>query len=281
MINILASSSTPPQADNQRSALALLHQNLMIIGDYSPEAELWDWDLKTDCCSWMGVVCNGDGLVTELVLFSPISATLKLKSPILEMVFQNLSFLVRVSLDDVGLSAQSSSWCEAISHLLPNLRVLSLSHCALSGPICSSLFTLPSLELPECVPNLDMVESVDDEKIANHLDRVVGNLGRKPLKVLVQVNTSVEECDLSSWLLIMVRVLAFDCNGVSYVHLQKEMICLDNILDWFVSQIIRDGFKDNNMKVDFVQYALLWWKSTISRRIYIVLRLDNGMNLFC
>lgn len=43
------------------------------------------------------------------------------------------------------------------------------------------------------VPNLDMVESVDDEKIANHLDRAVGNLGRKPLKVLVQVNTSGEE----------------------------------------------------------------------------------------
>ncbi|XP_020114385.1 proline synthase co-transcribed bacterial homolog protein-like [Ananas comosus] len=43
------------------------------------------------------------------------------------------------------------------------------------------------------VPNLDMVESVDDEKIANHLDRAVASLGRKPLKVLVQVNTSGEE----------------------------------------------------------------------------------------
>lgn len=42
------------------------------------------------------------------------------------------------------------------------------------------------------VPNLAMVESVDDEKIANHLDRVAGTLGRKPLKVLVQVNTSGE-----------------------------------------------------------------------------------------
>ncbi|KAJ8476536.1 hypothetical protein OPV22_020263 [Ensete ventricosum] len=43
------------------------------------------------------------------------------------------------------------------------------------------------------VPNLDMVESVDDEKIANYLDRMVASLGRKPLKVLVQVNTSGEE----------------------------------------------------------------------------------------
>ncbi|KAL6990746.1 hypothetical protein U1Q18_008867 [Sarracenia purpurea var. burkii] len=43
------------------------------------------------------------------------------------------------------------------------------------------------------VPNLAMVETVDDEKIANNLNRVVGNIGRKPLKVLVQVNTSGEE----------------------------------------------------------------------------------------
>ncbi|KAJ6820789.1 putative proline synthase co-transcribed bacterial-like protein [Iris pallida] len=43
------------------------------------------------------------------------------------------------------------------------------------------------------VPNLEMVETVDDKKIADRLDRVVANLGRKPLKVLVQVNTSGEE----------------------------------------------------------------------------------------
>ncbi|KAI5673007.1 hypothetical protein M9H77_13371 [Catharanthus roseus] len=43
------------------------------------------------------------------------------------------------------------------------------------------------------VPNLSMVETIDDEKIANLLNRVVGTIGRKPLKVLVQVNTSGEE----------------------------------------------------------------------------------------
>ncbi|XP_077227154.1 uncharacterized protein LOC143860417 isoform X5 [Tasmannia lanceolata] len=43
------------------------------------------------------------------------------------------------------------------------------------------------------VPNLDMVESVDNEKIANHLDCMVASIGRRPLKVLVQVNTSGEE----------------------------------------------------------------------------------------
>ncbi|CAA7410403.1 unnamed protein product [Spirodela intermedia] len=43
------------------------------------------------------------------------------------------------------------------------------------------------------VPNLCMVQSVDDVKIANYLDRAVASIGRKPLKVLVQVNTSGEE----------------------------------------------------------------------------------------
>ncbi|XP_044497341.1 pyridoxal phosphate homeostasis protein-like [Mangifera indica] len=42
------------------------------------------------------------------------------------------------------------------------------------------------------VPNLDIFEGVDNEKIANHLDRAVANLGRSPLKVFVQVNTSGE-----------------------------------------------------------------------------------------
>uniref|UniRef100_A0A7N0UW80 Pyridoxal phosphate homeostasis protein n=1 Tax=Kalanchoe fedtschenkoi TaxID=63787 RepID=A0A7N0UW80_KALFE len=42
------------------------------------------------------------------------------------------------------------------------------------------------------VPNLFMVEGVDNQKLANHLDRAVLSIGRNPLKVLVQVNTSGE-----------------------------------------------------------------------------------------
>ncbi|KAH8949093.1 hypothetical protein BDL97_10G012700 [Sphagnum fallax] len=44
-----------------------------------------------------------------------------------------------------------------------------------------------------CVPNLYMVEGVDSLKVANHLDRAVSGVGRQPLRVLVQVNTSGEE----------------------------------------------------------------------------------------
>lgn len=42
------------------------------------------------------------------------------------------------------------------------------------------------------VPNISVVEGVHNEKIANHLDNAVSSLGRNPLKVLVQVNTSGE-----------------------------------------------------------------------------------------
>ncbi|TYI85280.1 hypothetical protein E1A91_D05G429600v1 [Gossypium mustelinum] len=42
------------------------------------------------------------------------------------------------------------------------------------------------------VPNLAFFEGVDNEKIANHLDRAVLSLERNPLKIFVQVNTSGE-----------------------------------------------------------------------------------------
>uniref|UniRef100_A0A9I9D6U9 Pyridoxal phosphate homeostasis protein n=1 Tax=Cucumis melo TaxID=3656 RepID=A0A9I9D6U9_CUCME len=78
-----------------------------------------------------------------------------------------------------------------------------------SNKVKSLLGTVPSLSRPYYiialrrhffpaagVPNLAMVQGVDNEKLANHLDRAVSNLGRDPLKVLVQVNTSGEICEL-------------------------------------------------------------------------------------
>ncbi|PNY15643.1 proline synthetase associated protein [Trifolium pratense] len=47
--------------------------------------------------------------------------------------------------------------------------------------------------LMSAVPNLAMVEGVDNQKVANNLDRMVSTLGRNRLRVLVQVNTSGEE----------------------------------------------------------------------------------------
>uniref|UniRef100_A0A0V0HDB0 Putative proline synthase co-transcribed bacterialotein-like n=1 Tax=Solanum chacoense TaxID=4108 RepID=A0A0V0HDB0_SOLCH len=58
-------------------------------------------------------------------------------------------------------------------------------------------------QLLTAVPNLAMVHGVDNQKLANYLDRAVSSIGRQPLKVLVQVNTSGEECEyiFSSFLL--------------------------------------------------------------------------------
>ncbi|PRQ44363.1 putative polygalacturonase [Rosa chinensis] len=76
--------------------------------------------------------------------FSPFSPFFA-ENPNLSMLIQNLTELTELYLDSVEISGQGSDWCEAISSSLPNLRVLSLSRCGLSGPICDSLAKLQSL----------------------------------------------------------------------------------------------------------------------------------------
>ncbi|XP_022722192.1 receptor-like protein 12 [Durio zibethinus] len=70
---------------------------------------------------------------------------LKLENPNFKTLIQNLSSLTELYLDSVNISTQSTKWCEATSTALPNLHVLSLSNCGLTGPFCSSLSRLPSL----------------------------------------------------------------------------------------------------------------------------------------
>ncbi|XP_062173084.1 receptor-like protein 6 [Alnus glutinosa] len=86
--------------------------------------------------------------------------SLTLENPNLNMLVQNLSELMELHLDDVVISTQGKEWCHVLSSSLPNLRVLSLSNCYLSGPIDSSLRNLKSLSvirlngsLPEFPPN--------------------------------------------------------------------------------------------------------------------------------
>ncbi|KAJ6725248.1 LEUCINE-RICH REPEAT RECEPTOR PROTEIN KINASE EMS1-LIKE [Salix viminalis] len=150
-VTLASSLSAAPKAvhhrcrDDQRSAFAQLQENLKFPESFS-KAELWD--LKTDCCSWEGVTCNDAGHATQLDLSFASGEdgdSVSLEKPNLGMLFQNLSFLVELHLDYVNISAQGSNWCEVISQVLPNLRVLSLSNSSLSGPLCSSLLKLHSL----------------------------------------------------------------------------------------------------------------------------------------
>ncbi|XP_062171093.1 receptor-like protein 37 [Alnus glutinosa] len=73
--------------------------------------------------------------------------SLTLGNPNLNILLRNLSELMELHLDTVTISAQGKEWCQVLSSSLPNLRVLSLSYCNLSGPIDSSLRNLKSLSI--------------------------------------------------------------------------------------------------------------------------------------
>ncbi|CAL8997619.1 unnamed protein product [Prunus brigantina] len=73
---------------------------------------------------------------------------LKLENPNLSMLIQNLTELTELYLDDVSISsAHGAHWSQAISSSLPNLKVLSLSNCNISGPIHQSFAKLQSLSV--------------------------------------------------------------------------------------------------------------------------------------
>ncbi|CAL5183942.1 unnamed protein product [Lathyrus oleraceus] len=72
------------------------------------------------------------------------------------------------------------------------------------------------------VPNLAYVETVDDEKIANLLDRAVAKIGRKPLKVFVEVNTSGETSKFGvepALCLDLVRHIVTNCPNLEFCGL--------------------------------------------------------------
>ncbi|KAL0309995.1 UNVERIFIED_CONTAM: Receptor-like protein 33 [Sesamum radiatum] len=70
---------------------------------------------------------------------------LKLESPNLQMLVQNLTRLRELYLDSVDVSAQATNWSQVLSSSLPDLRNLSLRYCSLRGPIDASLTKLRSL----------------------------------------------------------------------------------------------------------------------------------------
>ncbi|GKA51862.1 receptor-like protein 7, partial [Tanacetum coccineum] len=73
--------------------------------------------------------------------------SLRLQKPNLSSLVQNLTRLRGLYLDNVNISAQKLDWCQGLSSSLPNLEVLSLSDCQLSGPLDDSLGNLQSLSV--------------------------------------------------------------------------------------------------------------------------------------
>ncbi|KAJ0027800.1 hypothetical protein Pint_34909 [Pistacia integerrima] len=91
--------------------------------------------------------------MTKLVTLDLSSLTfvgdslLKLENPNLSTFLQNFTEIRELYLDGVNISAHGNEWCQALSSLLPNLQVLSMSSCFLSGPIDLSLGNLQSLSV--------------------------------------------------------------------------------------------------------------------------------------
>ncbi|GLT32398.1 hypothetical protein SLA2020_070680 [Shorea laevis] len=83
--------------------------------------------------------------MTSLVTLD-LSVDAYLENPNLVMLVQNLKELKHLDLDGVNISTQGKEWCQVLSSL-PNLQVLSMSNCYLSGPIDSSLSKLQSLSV--------------------------------------------------------------------------------------------------------------------------------------
>ncbi|KAL6987868.1 hypothetical protein U1Q18_013614 [Sarracenia purpurea var. burkii] len=77
--------------------------------------------------------------------YFPGTRSLQLENPNLSTLIQNLTEITELHLDGVNISAPGTDWCPAISSSLPNVRVLSLSSCYLSGPFDSSLQNLQFL----------------------------------------------------------------------------------------------------------------------------------------
>ena len=97
---------------------------------------------------------------------------LKLENPNLKMLVQNMSSLRELCLDKVNMSTRNGNWCKAISSAAPNLLVLRLWDCSLSGPIDSSISNLHLLselvlsnnnllsEVPDVLTNLSSLVSI-------------------------------------------------------------------------------------------------------------------------
>ncbi|KAM3347232.1 hypothetical protein ACQJBY_021291 [Aegilops geniculata] len=67
--------------------------------------------------------------------------------PNLTAILANMGGLRELRLGFVDLSRQGGEWCTALARYTPNLHVLSMPYCVLTGPICGSIAGLHSLSV--------------------------------------------------------------------------------------------------------------------------------------
>ncbi|KAB5520050.1 hypothetical protein DKX38_024369 [Salix brachista] len=109
--------------------------------------------LNLSNAGFIGQIPNDISKLTKLVSLDLSTSSflggpaLKIEKPNLATLVQNLAHLEELILDGVNISAQGNDWCKALSSSLPNLKVLSMSNCFLSGPLDASLAELRSLSI--------------------------------------------------------------------------------------------------------------------------------------
>ncbi|CAN1190310.1 Receptor-like protein 50 [Linum perenne] len=104
--------------------------------------------LNLSYAGFFGKIPTSISQLTSLIslnLSCSTSCVKKLEIANLALLVQNLTQLTHLRLDRADLSAQGKKWCHVLSSSLPNLKVLSLANCSLSGPIDPSLSKLQSL----------------------------------------------------------------------------------------------------------------------------------------
>nr|AAK58682.1 verticillium wilt disease resistance protein [Solanum lycopersicum] len=140
---------------------------------------------------------------------------LKLENPNLSHFIENSTELRELYLDGVDLSSQRTEWCQSLSLHLPNLTVLSLRDCQISGPLDESLSKLHFLSFVQLDQN--NLSSTVPEYFANFSNLTTLTLGSCNLQGtfperIFQVSV-LESLDLSINKLLRGSIPIFFRNG--------------------------------------------------------------------
>lgn len=153
-------------------------------------------------------------LVTLDLSSSPYSS-LVLENPDLKMLIQNLTEVRELHLDNIKIITNGYHWSSVISSFLPNLQVLSLKGCDLSGPLDSSLAMLKNLSfilLDENTFSSEIPESFANLKNLTVLSLRACNLSGSLPKKIFQIPT-LKTIDLSSNVILKGPLPVFPENG--------------------------------------------------------------------
>ncbi|XP_055806862.1 receptor-like protein 19 [Solanum dulcamara] len=85
--------------------------------------------------------------LTKLEILDLSGGNLKLERPDLKTLIGKLANLRELYLDRVSIALKGSEWCSALSSSLPQLRVLSMIDCKISGPLDPVLLNLRFLSV--------------------------------------------------------------------------------------------------------------------------------------